>query len=477
MNLDQTKLPLYDALLKHASTQPISYHVPGHKSGSVFPLLSDNIFSSILKIDMTEINGLDDLHDPEEVIDEAQRLAADIYGVDATYFLVNGSTVGNLASVLSLCDEDDMVLVQRDSHKSILNAVKLSKVRPVYLAPTVDEETNISIGLSIETIEEALKAYPNVKALIVTNPTYYGASIDIDKVVQLAHSYCVPVIVDEAHGAHFIVGPPFPRSAVQAGADIVIHSAHKTLPAMTMASYLHVQGHFVDQVKLSSYLSILQSSSPSYVLMASLDIARYYVAHFRSSHVRKLIKNIEMFCEEINSISGLKVVPLNSQDPLKVLIEASFCTGYDLQRMFEQKGIYSELADSSRVLFVLPLSEKLEIEETIERMKKAIQSFSNQENQTLRNEARFSFVFPSVSSVLSYKQMKSLEKTTVAIEHSEGLFVCKSVIPYPPGIPILLEGEQVNRDHINYILQLKEAGAKVQGGHSIYDGYLEVFLI
>ncbi|MBM7704937.1 aminotransferase class I/II-fold pyridoxal phosphate-dependent enzyme [Metabacillus iocasae] len=475
MNLDQRKTPLYDALLKHSSGQPISYHVPGHKSGSVFPLLNDNVFSSILKIDMTELNGLDDLHDPEEVIEDAQKLAADVYGVDFTYFLVNGSTVGNLASILSVCGEDDKVLVQRDSHKSILNGLKLSKSKPIYLSPTVDENANISTGLSIQTIEKALRDYPDAKALIVTNPTYYGATIDICKVVQLAHSYQIPVIVDEAHGAHFIVGDLFPTSAVQAGADIVIHSAHKTLPAMTMASYLHVQGSLINREKLSSYLSILQSSSPSYVLMASLDIARYYLAHFSPLHVKKVMKRIERLCDGINRIPGLRVVPLKQKDPLKVMIRASFCTGYELQHLFEQEGVYSELADSFQVLFVLPLSEEIEIEETIKRMTRAVQSPLYKDN-AVNQSVKSSFTFPAVSSVLSYKQMTQLKKSTVAIEESKGLFVSKPVIPYPPGIPILLEGEQITSEHIHYILQLQRLGAKIQGGHAISDGYLDVFL-
>jgi arginine/lysine/ornithine decarboxylase len=232
----QTRIPLYEALIHYKNTNEISFHVPGHKSGVVLNQQSQNIFKELLKIDATEISGLDDLHSPEGVIKEAEELLAALYQVKKSFFLVNGSTVGNLAMILSVCEKDDVILVQRNCHKSVLNAIKLAKARPVFLEPEYNSEWKTSTGVAEKIVEKAISLYPNAKAVVLTYPNYYGMVYDLKSIIDLAHLKNIPVLVDEAHGPHFIIGEPFPASAIQLGADMVVHSAHKTLPAMTMGS-------------------------------------------------------------------------------------------------------------------------------------------------------------------------------------------------------------------------------------------------
>ena len=234
-----------------------------------------------LPYDLTELAGLDDLHEPNGVIEEAQQLLTNLYGSDRSFFLVNGSTVGNLAMIYATCGVGDTVIVQRNAHKSIFNAIELTGSRPVLVSPVWDTNTMAAGTVAATQISRALELYPEARGVILTYPTYYGSTgIDLEEIIKICHSHDVPVLVDEAHGAHFVVGSPFPSSALTIGADVVVHSAHKTLPAMTMASFLHVKSSRVSAEKIAHYLQMLQSSSPSYLLMASLDDARAYAESY-----------------------------------------------------------------------------------------------------------------------------------------------------------------------------------------------------
>ncbi|MGE7219519.1 aminotransferase class I/II-fold pyridoxal phosphate-dependent enzyme [Priestia koreensis] len=462
----QQTCPLYNQLKRHALKRPISYHVPGHKNGAVFSHKEDHFFKSILPIDVTELTGLDDLHDPSEAIEEAESLAASLYEVKHTFFLVNGSTVGNLAAILATCSEGDKVLVQRDSHKSIINGLKLSNADPIFLAPEVDESISLTLGVPSEIVCEAIKQHPTAKALILTNPNYYGVSRDLREVVRVAHGYNIPVIVDEAHGAHFAVGHPFPISAIQAGADIVIHSAHKTLPAMTMGSYLHIQGDLISKEQIGKYLSILQSSSPSYPIMASLDIARAYL-HEMAQNDRKalLVKQLFHFREQLSNIDGLTVVEYEDKrvdiDLLKITVMPSFCTGYEFQQKLEEVGIYTELATTQHVLFVLPLAAEFRWEETIKKIEEIVGLY--QQHPPYFSSPRLSFKFSSSQLGISYKKQSILTKTNLPLKMAVGRVAAESVIPYPPGIPVLMEGEIITNDHIEYIEEILNTEVKLQG--------------
>ena len=293
--MNHTQYPLYEALLQHAQKKTISFHVPGHKDGQVFQTEVASIFQPLLSIDLTELTGLDDLHSPDGPILEAEKLLADLYQVKESYFLVNGSTAGNLAMIMAACDEDQIVLVQRNCHKSVLHAIQLAKAKPIFLEPEYKTDWKIAASVHYDTVKKALQLYPEAKALILTYPNYYGIAYDIKAMVGLAHQQDIPVLVDEAHGAHFIIGKPFPPSSAALGADIVVQSAHKTLPAMTMGSYLHFNSKLIDVNKVKDYLHIFQSSSPSYPIMASLDLARGYLAGYDSNDLTYLLTEVSEF--------------------------------------------------------------------------------------------------------------------------------------------------------------------------------------
>src|SRR5574342_473859 len=196
--MKQTRTPLFDQLIKHNQKSPISFHVPGHKFGEVFLEKGQSFFSDILKLDATEITGLDDLHSPEGVILEAEELLADLYRTQKSFFLINGSTVGNLSMILSAINENDLVLVQRNSHKSIMNGIKLAKANPVFISPDFNMEYKVAGGLNIDDIKSAINQYPDAKALILTYPNYYGLTYDLKSIIDLAHTHGIPVLVDEA---------------------------------------------------------------------------------------------------------------------------------------------------------------------------------------------------------------------------------------------------------------------------------------
>jgi arginine/lysine/ornithine decarboxylase len=462
----QTRIPLYEALVQYKDTNLISFHVPGHKSGVVFNQQTQNMFQEFLKIDATEISGLDDLHSPEGVIKEAEELLAALYQVKESFFLVNGSTVGNLAMILSVCEKDDVILVQRNCHKSVLNALKLAKVRPVFLEPEYNAVWKTATGVSKQIVERAISLYPNAKAVVLTYPNYYGMVYDLKSVIDLAHFYDIPVLVDEAHGPHFIIGKPFPASAIELGADMVVHSAHKTLPAMTMGSFLHISSNRINSDKVKEYLQMLQSSSPSYVIMASLDLARNYLATYQRTDIEYLQKEISNFKKELSSIECINVLeyPDSHGDTLKVTIQSrSKLSGFELQKKFEEKGIYTELADPYNVLLILPLlkeNQNYPLVEASRKIKELLEEIPYRpiEEDYLISSGKISEL------AISYEKLSHIKYEVIPIAEAAGQVCAETIIPYPPGIPLLLMGELITEEKLRQLTQLMNAGARFQGG-------------
>ncbi|MBS8266945.1 aminotransferase class I/II-fold pyridoxal phosphate-dependent enzyme [Mesobacillus boroniphilus] len=471
--MDQSKTPLYSQLVKHTSGSPLSFHVPGHKNGAFFPEEGQPFYNQILKLDATEITGLDDLHSPEGVIFDAEELLRDFYSTEKSFFLINGSTVGNLAMIMAVIDEDDVVLVQRNSHKSIMNAIRLAKAKPVFISPEYNGEYGVAAGLSIDGVKSAISQYPNAKALILTHPNYYGLTYDLKSLIDLAHEYSIPVLVDEAHGVHFIAGDYFPASAVELGADLVVQSAHKTLPAMTMGAFLHYQTNRVSLSKLKFYLQALQSSSPSYPLMASLDLARSYLGTYTKEDISYLKDEIEEFKKKLQKLDAIRI--LQHDDPLKLTIQSNGAwSGFEMQSRLESNGIFTELADPYNVLLVLPLLKhgmKHRLHEAAEKIAEVASTMPDG-----RNKPESKIVHKSISTLnVSYKEMELQQTEYVLLKESAGRVCAEQIIPYPPGIPLCLPGEILTEDDIDTILFLKEKEAKIQGGVYLHAGKIKVF--
>ncbi|PLS03452.1 aminotransferase class I/II-fold pyridoxal phosphate-dependent enzyme [Neobacillus cucumis] len=475
---NQLRIPIYEALKGHINKNPISFHVPGHKYGGMSSYEKDEFFRGILKIDATELTGLDDLHSPEGAIREAEELLSEFYQTIKSFFLVNGSTVGNLAMIMAACPEDSTVLVQRNCHKSVLNGLKIAKVRPVFLEPEVNQEWKAAAGVNIETVQQALKRYPHAKAIILTYPNYYGMVYELKEIIDLVHHYQIPVLVDEAHGPHFVIGEPFPASALQLGADLVVHSAHKTLPAMTMGSFLHVNSNLINIEKVMEYLGIFQSSSPSYPIMASLDISRHYLASYNNSDLHFLLSEINSFKEELAGIETIKVLtfPENLGDCLKMTVQTRCgLSGFELQKRLESYGVYTELADPYNVLFIFPLLKKGQAYpwfETVDKINRAIDglAFEDIKEVLQSGDQRISEL------AVSYREMEALSVKQVPLAHALGLICAEAIIPYPPGIPLLMKGERITNNKLFQLKSLLDTGGRFQGeGHLLKAGYIRTF--
>lgn len=472
-------MPLFDKLKRHAEQNPVSFHVPGHKYGELITGEIQSYYKEFLRLDVTEISGLDDLHSPEGVIKEAEELLAQLYRVKKSFFLVNGSTVGNLAMIMAAVKENDTVLVQRNCHKSILNGINLVKANPIFLGPVFDEDWGVAGGVSESIVRQAIEMYPHAKALILTYPNYYGMVNELEEIIKVAHCHRIPVLIDEAHGAHFIGGEYFPPSAVELKADIVVQSAHKTLPAMTMGAYLHFNSHLLSAVNVSTFLRILQSSSPSYPIMASLDIARNYLATFTDKDADSLQWKVAEFRNELQQLKGVRVLAYKGEvgDPLKITIQSTTSlSGYDLQKIFESKGIYTEMADPFNVVLVFPLLKyqmEYPIKEIITRLQTVLESVAYNEKE--RKKA--SYFKPDISRLaLNAGKQASLEKVDIPMEDAAGKVCAQVIIPYPPGIPLLFPGEIISEEAIEQIRLLRASGAKFQGDEALKYGKLTIYI-
>ncbi|WP_175989790.1 aminotransferase class I/II-fold pyridoxal phosphate-dependent enzyme [Bacillus sp. Marseille-Q1617] len=474
MKCDQSRMPLVEAIEKHVEMDPISFHVPGHKNGL---FIDEKDMQFFYKRDLTELSGLDDLHDPSEAIKEAESLLSDLYGSVKSYFLVNGSTAGNIAAILASCSPGDPVLVQRNCHKSVLNGIKLARAVPILIETEWDQEGRMPIGVNLESIKATVKDYPNAKACILTYPTYYGMTYDVETLITELHHHGVVCIIDEAHGPHFQLGHPFPKSALESGADVVIHSAHKMLPAMTMGSFLHIGTNRVSERKIREYLSILQSSSPSYPIMASLDYARAYIGTMTEQDIKRNIEENSGFAEALNRVhEGLGV--RRSDDPLKLLLHMKGKTGYELQGLLEQQGIFCELADPYYVLMILPLvkgNRTFPYKEAVNRIKEALKEIDESEEETTDDAIKRDATKHYSTLALSLEEMEDKDEKWILLEEAEGEISSQMITPYPPGIPLLIPGERISHDTIARLTHYVKNKANIQGDHRLDENCVRVY--
>lgn len=464
-----------DGLERFRQQHNISFHVPGHKHGELSQL--PRAFKEVMRYDVTELSGLDDLHYPEEMILEAENLLADTYGSMRSFFLVNGSTVGNLAMIYATCKKGDTIIVQRNAHKSIFHAIELVGAHPVYISPIWDERTLTATYITYEHLKEAIDQYPEAKAVVLTYPTYYGmASKDIRRQIAYCHEKYIPVLVDEAHGAHFSACTVFLPSALSFGADVVVHSAHKTLPAMTMASFMHVNSELVDVEKVNHYLRMLQSSSPSYVLLASLDDARYYVQTYMESDGAYIIEKKTQWVEALRAIGSLEVI--EADDPLKLMLRVNGYSGFQLQEALEEQNVYAELADAYQVLIILPLLKQghaFPFADIRVRIKDAVTALLSTEKRYIQTVAPTTYNFTAVTKpALTCEEIEEKDKEWLPYMRAIGRIASSMITPYPPGIPLLVPGEKITVAKLSQLEELLATGASFQGNHRLEEKMIEV---
>lgn len=466
----QQTAPLYEQLERHARRRPHSFHVPGHKMGHSFDGGSRDRFASVLELDQTEITGLDDLHQPQGVIAEAEALAAEAFGAQETRFLIGGSTVGNLALIMTVCRPGDKILVQRNCHKSVFHGIIMARATPVFLVPAVDLATGVAAGVRREDVERALQAHPDAKAVLLTNPTYYGMGIDLAKMVATVHRHDIPLLVDEAHGAHYGFHPAFPTSAMHAGADASVQSTHKMASSMTMSSMLHVQGERIDRERLRRYLAMIQSSSPSYPLMASLDLARRHLVMEAASEWDRLLPLLDKLRERTSRISWLHGPELGANsvyatlDPLKLFLHlrTEEFTGFQLQQLMERHGIFPELADETHVLLVASAGTSGRDLDALFRLLESIEAQEDQDTERIVQAGIVSSHYIR-EQALPMHEAVDLPYETISLDQSLGRVVAEMVIPYPPGIPILVPGEQMDEQSLSMLQELRSGQTRFHG--------------
>ncbi|ANF95093.1 aminotransferase class I/II-fold pyridoxal phosphate-dependent enzyme [Paenibacillus bovis] len=431
--------PLYEKLLQYASSGQRSFHVPGHKNGAIYQssaiseTFGQDVWEAILRIDVTEIEGTDDLHHPEEVILEGQQLAAACFGAEESHWLVGGSTSGNLALLLTVCTHPgDIVIVQRNVHKSIIHGLMMAGAKAVFLTPVLEPQSTLAVIPDLQSVQQALRQYPDAKAVMLTSPNYYGVGADLTAIAAECHAHHIPLFIDEAHGAHYGHHSRFPSSALKAGADGVVQSTHKMLAAMTMGAMLHIQGPRINRTLSKQRLSMLQSSSPSYPIMASLDLSRYLIDQYGTELFEKGLEARDSFVQGIAESDRFEVLKIScsdaqhrenkqtaitlntdtdtdtdidididtargrlaessgekiahwTQDPFKVVIydRMNVLSGTELQKLLEQHGCFPEMSDDRYVVLVFSLGSRME--DTIQ----ALQALQQIEEQLVITDSR-----------------------------------------------------------------------------------------
>ena len=464
MNTDQNKTPIIDALIKFDKLNPDYYCMPSHHRGACADESFLKLSDTILKYDLTETPITDDLHEPEYAIAEAQRLAAELFGADKTFFLVNGTTCGNEAMIIASVHEGDKILVSRNCHKSILMGLIISGATPIYIEPEKSSRLNTFGSISPQKVEQAFEENPDIKAFILVNPTYYGICSDLKAIADICHSHNALLLVDEAHGAVFSVSAKLPLSAMQSGADMCSQSIHKTAGAMTQSSMLHIKGSLADVSRVDSALKIVQSTSPSYILMASLDAARHRLAINGKNDIEHLIELSDYIRNGLNSIDGVHCYDKCSDkeifdfDRTRIVFSIDSRCGFDVfDELFNNYNICAEMADDFNVVLILGPSDSTE---QADRLITAVKSIANKKGKARNSE----FSMPEIPSMALTPRKAYFSKTEyVPLKSAEGKISAEMLAPYPPGIPVIYPGEVFTADIIEFISSAIEEKRHIHG--------------
>lgn len=480
---------LYKKLKDYYSSGYYGFHMPGHKRSSALTgaeLPYD--------IDITEIEGFDDLHHAEGILKQAQERAAALYRAEETHYLINGSTVGILSAVLGCTRRGDQILMARNCHRSVYNAVFLNELRPVYIYPERLEGTELNAAVSPAKLEILLAAHPDIKVTVITSPTYDGVVSDIRSIADIVHRRGGILILDEAHGAHFGFHPAFPENGNAMGADIVIHSLHKTLPALTQTALLHMNGKNVDRKRVRRYLYMLQSSSPSYVLMAGIDECIRTLQERRDEIFDRYIQLLGQAREKLRKLQNLKLIETGDYDWSKIVISAAGCrkqkeikklTGKELYNILNDKYLLQmEMAAAS---YVIAMTSPADTEEGMSRLISALFEIDGKLAKSTDNEGNnacrcgkngengphaaledLSAAMEKNEQIYTPAQAERIREEAeasevVSLSECEGRVALEYAYIYPPGIPLTVPGERISPRTAEKLKQYENAGLRVEG--------------
>ena len=458
--------PIAESMKKYSEDGALAFHTPGHKQGlGAHFLLKKLITDEGLRQEVSLMEELDDLHDPQTCIKSAQDLAAKLWNADKVFFMVNGTTSAVQAMIMSTIKPNDLVLVPRNAHRCVMSGLILSGARPVYLMPEYDSKFNISLNLTVENVRNAIKKYPQAKALIIVSPNYYGVAANLSEIAKLLHEHNMLLLVDEAHGAHLHFSDKLPVSSIDAGADISAQSTHKILGSMTQTSMLMVKSNLVDIERIKQTVSLLQSTSPNYLLLVSLDIARLQMAESGKKLIEQAINLSQNLRSEIKQIDGLNTfdrVDNFDLDLTKVTVNVSDLglTGIDAEKILRYDyKIQCELSDLNNLLFLITYADtEVEISKLIDGLK----LLSNHKNNNSVNN-NFKFHIPQSELKLTPREAFYSQSKPLKLSYAVNKICAEEITFYPPGIPILYPGELITQEIIDYIEVNKKIGRRLIG--------------
>ncbi|MGH2412899.1 MAG: aminotransferase class I/II-fold pyridoxal phosphate-dependent enzyme, partial [Microcystaceae cyanobacterium] len=469
----QAQIPILETLQALVNQPDTAFYAPGHKRGQgISQPLADLLGKSVFRADLPELPELDNLFAPEGVIEKAQSLAAEAFGSEKTWFLVNGSTCGVMAAILATCGPGDKIILPRNIHQSAIAGLILSGAIPIFINPEYNSEIDLAYSITPEALEITFKQHPDAKAVMIVYPTYHGVCGDIEAIVKVTHRYNIPLLVDEAHGAHFTFHPALPPSALSAGADLSVQSIHKVLGAMTQASMLHLQGKRIDFQRISNALQLLQSTSPNYLLLASLDAARQQMALQGNQLLSKTLQLAEVARSQISQVSDLSVLELEKPTPsftrldstrLTVNVSQLGLSGFEADEILhEQLGVTAELPMLHHLTFIITIGN------TTSDIDKLVQAFMTLASQTTRRRKispiwEFKIQNSEFRILTSPRDAFFAPTETLALALTVGCLSAELVCPYPPGIPVLMPGEVITSPVLDYLQQVLALGARITG--------------
>jgi len=469
MDLEKQKsAPVYEALERLRRQRVVPFDVPGHKRGRGNPELVRLLGEQCVGIDVNSMKPLDNLCHPISVILEAEKLAADAFHAEHAFFMVGGTTSAVQSMILSACKAGQKLIVPRNVHKSVINALVLCGAIPVYVNPDVEPRIGISLGMELSQVEQAIRENPDAVAVLVNNPTYYGICSDIRGIVKLAHEHGMLVLADEAHGTHFYFNDELPVAAMDAGADMAAVSMHKSGGSLTQSSLL-LLNKGVNDGYVRQIINLTQTTSASYLLISSLDISRRNLALRGNESFAKVIRIAEYAREEINAIGGYYAYSSE-------LCNGTSCMGYDVTKLSvytrdiglagievydllrDEYDIQIEFGDIGNILAYISIGDRIQ---DIERLVGALADIKRLYSCDTTGMLDHEYIAPKV--VATPQEAFYADKEMLPLEKTNGRICSEFVMCYPPGIPILAPGEIITEDIINYIRYAKEKGCSMQG--------------
>lgn len=446
------------------------FSMPGHKQGRAFQdlLLAEDKLNLFLKADLTEVDGLDNLHHPEEMIKECLEDLSNVYGSKKSYFLVNGSTSGNLAMIFAAFNEGDEVLVERGCHRSIFNAIILRKLKPIYLEHSYNTELGIDVPNNSKDVIAAIEKEKNIKGVILTYPNYYGIGCDLKSIADNCKKKKIYLIVDSAHGAHFGFNNKLPENAVKLGVDAVVESAHKTLPSFTQTAYLHINN--VDLIpKMDFYISVFSSTSPSYMFMLSLEYSKDFVKNKASTEYERLINRIKLLKNRINSIDGFRVIDKHCLekhlgygnfyfDDTRIVINVKQgLSGHRLLEYLRENKVQAEMSnDRNVVLIPTPFNINEDYDKLLNALNKCNIKLLEEKVKPVYSNAEYEKVLEPYEVLNKYKRK-------INFKEAEDSVAGDNIVLYPPGTPLIVMGEKITKKHIEVIQKALNDRVQVLG--------------